>query len=78
MNELDALAGVLNRYHHLYHATHAELLCELGRPDQACVADRLALELTANPPSNPSSNSASPGPIDDCPPMVGMRRWCVR
>jgi predicted RNA polymerase sigma factor len=69
MNELDALAGVLNRYH-LYHATHAELLRELGRPDQARVADRLALELTANPPSKPSSNSASPGPIDDCPPML--------
>ncbi|HEX5881903.1 MAG TPA: RNA polymerase sigma factor, partial [Actinomycetota bacterium] len=48
MAELDALAGVLDRYH-LYHATRAELLRELGHPDQARVADRLALELTANP-----------------------------
>jgi RNA polymerase sigma factor (sigma-70 family) len=48
MVELDALAGVLDRYH-LYHATHAELLRELGHPDQARAADRLALELTANP-----------------------------
>ena len=48
MSELDALAGTLDRYH-LYHATRAELLRELGHPDQARVADRLALELTANP-----------------------------
>jgi RNA polymerase sigma factor (sigma-70 family) len=48
MAELDALAGALDRYH-LYHATHAELLRELGHPDRARAADRLALELTANP-----------------------------
>jgi RNA polymerase sigma factor (sigma-70 family) len=48
MTELDALAGVLDRYH-LYHATRAELLRELGHPHQARAADRLALELTANP-----------------------------
>jgi RNA polymerase sigma factor (sigma-70 family) len=48
MAELDALAGALDRYH-LYHATRAELLRELGHPDQARAADRLALELTANP-----------------------------
>jgi RNA polymerase sigma factor (sigma-70 family) len=48
MAELDTLAGVLDRYH-LYHATRAELLRELGHPDQARAADRLALELTANP-----------------------------
>jgi predicted RNA polymerase sigma factor len=48
MSELDGLAGVLDRYH-LYHATRAELLRELGQPDQARAADRLALELTANP-----------------------------
>jgi RNA polymerase sigma factor (sigma-70 family) len=48
MRELDALAGALDRYH-LYHATRAELLRELGHPDQARAADRLALELTANP-----------------------------
>jgi RNA polymerase sigma factor (sigma-70 family) len=46
--ELDALAGALGRYH-LYYATRAELLRELGDPDQARAADRLALELTANP-----------------------------
>jgi RNA polymerase sigma-70 factor (ECF subfamily) len=48
MAELDTLAGSLDRYH-LYHATRAELLRELGHPDQARAADRLALELTANP-----------------------------
>jgi RNA polymerase sigma factor (sigma-70 family) len=48
MAELDTLAGALGRYY-LYHATRAELLRELGHPDQARAADRLALELTANP-----------------------------
>jgi RNA polymerase sigma factor (sigma-70 family) len=48
MTELDTLAGALNRYH-LYHASRAELLRELGEPDRARAADRLALELTANP-----------------------------
>ena len=48
MTELDTLAGALDRYH-LYHATRAALLRELGHPDQARAADRLALELTANP-----------------------------
>ena len=48
MMELDALAGVLDRYH-LYHATRAELLHQLGHLDRARAADRLALELTANP-----------------------------
>jgi RNA polymerase sigma factor (sigma-70 family) len=48
MAELDALAGALARYH-LYHATRAELLRELGHPHRARAADRLALELTANP-----------------------------
>jgi predicted RNA polymerase sigma factor len=48
MTELDTLAGVLDRYH-LYHAARAELLRELGDPEQARAADRLALELTANP-----------------------------
>jgi predicted RNA polymerase sigma factor len=47
MAELDDLAGDLGEYH-LYHATRAELLRELGDPDQARAADR-ALELTANP-----------------------------
>ena len=48
MRELDTLSGALDRYH-LYHATRAELLRELGEPDRARAADRLALELTANP-----------------------------
>jgi RNA polymerase sigma factor (sigma-70 family) len=48
MTELDTLAGALDRYH-LYHATRAELLRGLGRPDQARAADHLALKLTANP-----------------------------
>ena len=48
MAELDTLAGELDRYH-LYHATRADLLRELGRPDQARTADRRALALTANP-----------------------------
>ncbi|HEV2783625.1 MAG TPA: DUF6596 domain-containing protein [Actinophytocola sp.] len=46
--ELSELAGALDRYH-LFHATRAELLRELGDPDEARAADRRALELTANP-----------------------------
>jgi RNA polymerase sigma factor (sigma-70 family) len=48
MTELDALAGTLDD-HHLYHATRAELLRQLGQHDQARTADRRALDLTANP-----------------------------
>jgi len=48
MAELDALDESLDHYH-LYHATRAELLRELGRPDRARDADRRALRLTANP-----------------------------
>jgi RNA polymerase sigma-70 factor (ECF subfamily) len=46
--EVEALAGALAQYH-LYHATHAELLRALGRPDEARAADARALALTANP-----------------------------
>jgi RNA polymerase sigma factor (sigma-70 family) len=46
--ELSTLDTALDRYH-LFHATRAELLRELGQPDQARTADRRALELTANP-----------------------------
>jgi RNA polymerase sigma factor (sigma-70 family) len=46
--EVDALGGALD-CHHLYHATRADLLRSLGRPDDARSADRRALELTANP-----------------------------
>jgi RNA polymerase sigma factor (sigma-70 family) len=48
MAELDHLAGDLDGYH-LYHATRAELLRELGQPDRARAADVRALERTANP-----------------------------
>jgi RNA polymerase sigma-70 factor (ECF subfamily) len=48
MADLDGLADALDGYH-LYHATRAELLRELGHPDDARAADRRALELTANP-----------------------------
>jgi RNA polymerase sigma factor (sigma-70 family) len=48
MTELDGLADALDRYH-LFHATRADLLRDLGLPDQARAADRLALQLTANP-----------------------------
>lgn len=48
LDELDALSTVLDG-HHLFHATRAELLRELGRPGPARQADRRALELTANP-----------------------------
>jgi RNA polymerase sigma-70 factor (ECF subfamily) len=47
-SELDGLAGELDHYH-LYHATRADVLRELGHPDQARAADRRALELTTNP-----------------------------
>jgi predicted RNA polymerase sigma factor len=46
MAELDDLAGLLGDYH-LYHASRAELLRELGHPGQARAADRRALELTS-------------------------------
>jgi predicted RNA polymerase sigma factor len=48
MTELEALTGALNDYH-LYHATRAHLLRELGRPGQARAADRRALKMTVNP-----------------------------
>jgi RNA polymerase sigma-70 factor (ECF subfamily) len=48
MTELDALSGALDRYH-LFHATRAELLRELSRPEEARAADQRALELTSNP-----------------------------
>ena len=48
LEEVDALSGDLERYH-LYHATRADLLRDLGRPAEARAADRKALELTENP-----------------------------
>jgi RNA polymerase sigma-70 factor (ECF subfamily) len=46
--DTDLLSGELERYH-LFHATRAALLRELGRPDEAREADRRALALTGNP-----------------------------
>jgi RNA polymerase sigma factor (sigma-70 family) len=48
LHEVEALAGALNGYH-LFHATRAELLRDLGHHDQARAADQRALTLTANP-----------------------------
>jgi RNA polymerase sigma-70 factor (ECF subfamily) len=48
MGELDALATELDRFH-LFHATRADLLRDLGRSEEARDSDRRALELTANP-----------------------------
>jgi RNA polymerase sigma factor (sigma-70 family) len=46
--ELDALAGPLAGYH-LFHATRAQLLRDLGRTTEARLADERALGLTGNP-----------------------------
>jgi predicted RNA polymerase sigma factor len=48
LRTVDALAGDLDRYH-LYHATRAELLRDVGRRAEARLADELALRLTGNP-----------------------------
>jgi RNA polymerase sigma factor (sigma-70 family) len=48
LSELDTLEGMLDGYH-LYHATRAEVLRGLGRPDEARSADGRALQLTTNP-----------------------------
>jgi uncharacterized glyoxalase superfamily protein PhnB len=48
LDEVDALAGQLDGYH-LFHATRAELLRDLGHDDRARAADERALTLTANP-----------------------------
>ena len=45
--QLEALAGPLADYH-LFHATRAELLSDLGRDDEAAAANTRALELTTN------------------------------
>jgi RNA polymerase sigma factor (sigma-70 family) len=45
--ELESLAAPLDGYH-LFHAARAELLQELGRPDEARAAEERALGLTAN------------------------------
>ncbi len=48
LDAVDALGGVLDRYH-LFHATRAELLRALGRNAEAREADLRAIALTANP-----------------------------
>jgi len=48
LTDVDELSDELGRYH-LFHATRAVLLRELGRPDEAREADRRALGLTENP-----------------------------
>jgi predicted RNA polymerase sigma factor len=48
LSEVDELAADLTDYH-LFHATRAELLRDLGRLTEARDADERALELTANP-----------------------------
>jgi RNA polymerase sigma factor (sigma-70 family) len=48
LRELEPIAEDLDAYH-LYHATRAELLRDLGRADEARESDRRALALTENP-----------------------------
>jgi RNA polymerase sigma factor (sigma-70 family) len=48
LSEVDSLGTQLDDYH-LYHATRAELLRDLGQAEQASDADRRAIALTANP-----------------------------
>ena len=48
LTEVEALSSALNGYH-LWHATRAELLRDLGRTNDARAADARALQLTANP-----------------------------
>ncbi|MFE8947861.1 RNA polymerase sigma factor [Streptomyces sp. NPDC007856] len=48
LTQVEALGGQLGRYH-LFHATRAALLRDLGRDAEATEADRQALRLTANP-----------------------------
>ena len=48
LEEVDRMAGELDRYH-LFHSTRAWLLRQLDRPDDARAADRRALALTENP-----------------------------
>ncbi|MCF6378379.1 RNA polymerase sigma factor [Nocardioides KLBMP 9356] len=47
LDQLDHLAERLEDYH-LFHATRAQLLSDLGRDDEAATANRRALELTTN------------------------------
>jgi RNA polymerase sigma-70 factor (ECF subfamily) len=48
LDEIDLLAARMGRYH-LFHATRASLLRDLGRAAEAQQSDVEALRLTANP-----------------------------
>ena len=48
LREVEAVAPALEGYH-LWHATRAELLSDLGRSDEAAASAGRALERTANP-----------------------------
>jgi RNA polymerase sigma-70 factor (ECF subfamily) len=48
LGEIDRLGDSLDRYH-LFHATRAVLLRDLGRGGEAAEAERRALALTSNP-----------------------------
>jgi predicted RNA polymerase sigma factor len=48
LEEVDRLAEALDRYH-LFHATRAALLMDLGCRADAAIADARALQLTKNP-----------------------------
>jgi RNA polymerase sigma-70 factor (ECF subfamily) len=60
--DLDELGGALGSYH-LFHATRAQLLRELGRTAEARRADEQALGLTGNPAERAllEQRLASPG-----------------
>lgn len=47
MAEVDGLVDRLSGYH-LFHATRAQLLTQLGRPDEATLANGRALELAGS------------------------------
>jgi RNA polymerase sigma-70 factor (ECF subfamily) len=57
LDETETLAHDLDRYH-LYHATRAEFLRELGHLAQARQADERALCLTANPAERPAGTAS--------------------
>jgi RNA polymerase sigma-70 factor (ECF subfamily) len=48
LQEVETLSDRLSRYH-LFHATRAEMLHDLGREEEAREATRQALTLTENP-----------------------------
>jgi predicted RNA polymerase sigma factor len=65
LREVDALAESLERYH-LFHATRAEMLWQLGRAAEAHLADERALQLTRNPAERSllSERLPQPSPLD--------------